>query len=412
MNEASDLRRRMNPAFRAVEGGLFSRVTKADVGDTVQALLDAGGANLAWADPFAPDPSLPEPVMQAMLQALAGGKISHYVMPIGDPALRELIAKNLTQRDGVPVDPGRNVVICPGSDSGLLFAMMPFIEPGDEVLIPDPSYPSNFLNAKLLGGVSVPVPLREEDGYQLRYEDLAARLTSRTKMVLITHPNNPTTTVFRRESIEALCRFVVENDLILVSDQAFEDHIFDGIEFVSPCLLPGMWERTVTVRSISKGYGLSGLRIGYLVADDHIMDVMYGAAVNVMGAPNTLASIGACAALSDPTILPDYSARLLRRRDLAYSILSAAPGVQMRPSESGILSWLNIERLGTDAEVADWLLERCKIMVNRGSGYGARGAGHLRIVSACFWNDEDAKLRFERIRDALAELAEKKRLAT
>ena len=404
----NDLRRRMRPAFQAVQGGLFSRVTKADVGDTVQALVDAGGANMAWADPFAPDGALPPSVLAAMRQTLERAAAGHYVMPIGDAALREIIARRLTARDGVPVEADRNVVICPGSDSGLLFAMMPFLEPLDEVLIPDPSYPSNFLNARLLGAVPVSVPLREEDGYQLRLEDLQARLTGRTKMVLLTHPNNPTTTVFRRESIEALRDFVVRNDLILVSDQAFEDHIFDGIEFVSPCLLPGMWERTVTVRSISKGYGLSGLRIGYLVADDHIMDVLYGAAVNVMGAPNTLASAGARAALTDESLLPAYYERLRRRRDLAYSILSAAPGVRMRPAESGILSWLDVSRLGTDAEVADWLLARCKIMVNCGSAYGAQGAGHLRVVSACFARDEDAAVRFTAIRDALAELAQQK----
>lgn len=109
-------------------------------------------------------------------------------------------------------------------------------------------------------------------------------------MVLITHPNNPTTTVFRREAVEALCRFVVKHDLVLAIIQAFQDRIYDGIEFVHPATLPGMWERMLTVCSISKGLGLSGLRIGYIYANDVIMDTLYGGVLNVLGVPCTLSS--------------------------------------------------------------------------------------------------------------------------
>lgn len=148
----------------------------------------------------------------------------------------------------------------------------------------------------------------------MRIEEFEKRLTPRTKMVLLTHPNNPTTTVYRRESIEALCRFIIDNDLVLVCDQAFEDHIYDGIEFVAPCTLPGMWERTLTVCSISKGIGLSGFRIGYIYACDKIMDVLYGGAVNVLGAACTLSSLGAIAAIKDKEHMRSNYERLERRR--------------------------------------------------------------------------------------------------
>ena len=255
---------------------------------------------------------------------------------------------------------------------------------------------------------AVDVPLYPEDNYQVRIEEFEKRLTPRTKMVLLTHPNNPTTTVYRRESIEALCRFIIDNDLVLVCDQAFEDHIYDGIEFVAPCTLPGMWERTLTVCSISKGLGLSGFRIGYIYADDHIMDVLYGAAVNVLGASNTLASIGAVAAVKDEAFLKSNYERLLRRRDLAYEILSEIPGVTMKPSESGILSWLNVSALGTSGEVADYIRDHANIMVNQGTPYGAQGEGHIRIVTACFADDEEAAGRFRDIKRALTELAKEK----
>ena len=363
---------------------------------------------MAWADPFYPDPSVPESAKKAMMEALESGTVSHYVMPIGDLALRKALAEKISRRTGLPIDPSRNVIVSPGSDSGLLFSMMPFIEEGDEIMIPDPSYPSNFLNAKLLGAKAVPVPLYEEDGYQPRMEEFEKRLTPKTKMVLISHPNNPTTTVFRKEKLEELAAFIVKNDLILVSDQAFEDHIYDGIEFAAPCTLPGMWERTLTVCSISKGLGLSGFRIGYIYADDHIMDVLYGAAVNVLGASNTLASIGAVAAVRDEAFLKSNYERLLRRRDLAYEILSEIPGVTMKPSESGILSWLNVSALGTSAEVADYIRDHANIMVNQGTPYGAQGEGHIRIVTACFADDEEAAGRFRDIKRALTELAKEK----
>ena len=326
--------------------------------------------------------------------------------------LRCALAEHIHERTGLAIDPSRNVIVTPGSDSGLLFAMMPFLEAGDEVLVPDPSYPSKYLNCKLLVAKAVHLPTWYDDNYRIHIEELEKRVTPHTKMVLLTHPNNPTTVVYRKDNLEELARFIVRHDLVLVCDQAFEDHIFDGIEFVSPCTLPGMWERTVTVCSLSKGYGLSGYRMAYLYADDHIMDVFYGGAVNVLGAPCTASTFGAIAALKDKTILPEYYERLDRRRRLAYEILGSAPGVKMRMSESGILSWLDVSALGTSQEVADYLMEHAKIMVNQGTPYGEQGAGFIRIVTACFAKDEDAVQRFERIKAAFTELARQKGLIT
>lgn len=406
-----NIKEKMNGRFRPLQGGIFLEAKKADVGDGVAKFQAAGGEVMAWADPFYPDPSIPDSVKQAMQAALEAGTPSHYTLPIGMPELRKVLAEDISRRTGLPIDPDRNVIVTPGSDSGLLYAMMPFLEEGDEVLVPDPSYPSDFLNPRLLGAKAVPVPLYEEDNYQLRVEELEKRVTPRTKMVLITHPNNPTTTVFRRETMEGLCRFVVEHDLILVSDQAFQDHIYDGIEFVHPATLPGMWERTVTVCSISKGIGLSGFRIGYIYANAQIMDTLYGGAVNVLGAPCTLTSIGAIAAVQDKAYLASNYTRLERRRRMAYETFCRIPGVRMRPPESGILSWLNIEKLGTCDEVAARLMTDAQIMVNAGTPYGTQGEGHIRIVTACFASDAEAQKRFDRIQAVLFQMAKEKGLS-
>lgn len=403
-----NIKGKMNNRFRDLQGGLFVEVTKADVGEGAGNLMAQGYDIMAWADPFFPDPSIPASVTETMIKAFEGGFPAHYTMPMGNADLRRVVAKKVWEKNNIKADPSRNVLITPGSDSGLIYAMLPFISEGDEVLIPDPSYPSNFLNAKLCGGVAVPVPTRAENNWQPEIEEFEKRLTDKTKMVLISHPNNPTTTVFRRETLEKLCRFIIEHDLILVSDQAFEDHIYDGIEFVSPATLPEMWERTVTVFSISKGIGLSGFRVGYIVAEDHIMDVLYGGAVNLLGATNTAAQLGAITAMEDKSILEENYKILERRRRVAYEIFKTIPGVTLDMPESGFLTWLNISRLGTSAEVQSYILREAKVVVNEGTPYGKCGEGYLRIVHGCFKDEERAIKAYNRIKDALVKLAEQK----
>lgn len=403
-----DARTKMNAKFKDLQGGLFADVTKADVGEGAGKLMEQGVDIMAWADPFFPDPSIPESVKEELHRAIDEGVSSHYSMPIGYLTLRQALAEKISKQTGLDINPSRNVIVTPGSDSGLLYSMMPFVDDGDEVMIIDPSYPSNFLNAKLLGGVAVPVPIHEKDNYQINIEEFEKRLTPKTKMVLITHPNNPTTTVFRRESIEALSEFVIKNDLILVCDQAFEDHIFDDIEFVHPCTLPGMWERTLTVCSISKGIGLSGFRIGYIYSNDKIMDVLYGGCVNVLGAPSTLSSLGAIAALKDEVHLQDNYVRFERRRRITHEIFNSIPGVSMAMAESGILSWINISKLGKSQEVADYILKEADVLVNAGNPYGDQGEGYLRLVSTCFKDDDDAVVAMNRIKEALIKLGKEK----
>jgi aspartate/methionine/tyrosine aminotransferase len=396
-----DSRKLLNSRFSQVQGGLFASVDKADVGDGVGKLRDQGVDILAWADPFFPDPSIPPRVKETMIQALEEGFPSHYSMPIGMEPLRKALASHVSQRTGLHIDPQRNIIVTPGSDSGLLYAMMPFLEEGDEVLVPDPSYPSNFLNPVLLGARTVAVPLDASRRYAIDIEEFERRVTDRTKMVVLTHPNNPTTTVFCKEDLEALARFVIAHDLVLVCDQAFEDHIFDGRQFVAPATLEGMWERTVTVCSVSKGLGLSGFRIGYIYAADWIMDVLYGGAVNVLGASATVTSIGAMQAIQETEYLASLTERHLRRRDLAYEVFSRVPGIRLFPSESGILTWIDVSRLGTSEEVVAYLLEHAKVLVNSGSAYGEQGKGFIRVVTGCFAEDSRAKEVFLRMATAL-----------
>lgn len=403
------VRNKLAENFKEIQGGLFSKVSKADVGTALNELIANGAALMCWADPFFPDPAIPEHVKEATMKGIMEGTSAHYTMPIGNMELKIEIAKKLEKFNKFKnINPERNIIITPGSDAGLLFAMMPFINPGDEVMVPDPSYPSNFLNPKLLGGVTVPVPLDVENNYQINIEEFEKRVTPKTKMILITNPNNPTTTVLRKESLEKLAEFAIKHDLIVVSDQAFEDSVYDDIEFVSIATLPGMWERTITVCSISKGMALSGYRVAYIVADDHIMDVYYGCAVNVIGATNTSSQLGAIAAMKDNKFLQEYNEIFEKRRKKVYRLFNSIPGVSMKMPECSFMSWVNISKLGTSSEVYQYIIKEANVIVNEGTPYGKQGEGYLRVIHGAYKDETKLMEALNRVKIALTKLAKEK----
>lgn len=395
-----EVRSKMIRAFREANGGLFSNVEKADVGNSYQELEKQGVALMGWADPFMPDFSLPEHIKQATMDAIDLALAPHYTAPIGNADLKAAIAKKLKEKNHLEVDPERNIIITPGSDSGLFFAMLPFIEDGDEVLIPMPSYPNNQLNVSIMGGTVVPVLLKAEQGYQIEEEQLEELITPKTKMVVLTHPNNPTTTVFNRNSLEALANVVIKHELILVCDQAFEDFCYEN-EMITPAALPGMFDRTVTVFSFSKGMGLSGYRVGYIVCGDQIMDTMFANAVSVLGATNTVSQMAVLAALKDSHFMKTFETAFDYRRKAAYEILNQIPGVSMEMPESGFLCWVDVSKLGDSTDIASYLVKEAKVSVNDGINYGAGGEGHLRIVLGVYRDNQKVVDALYRMRDAL-----------
>jgi aspartate/methionine/tyrosine aminotransferase len=396
------IRDRMNPSF--------ARVGKIDFPAFLE-LVEGGRTLMGWADPFYPDPCLPDGVIEATKRALDTGK-THYTLPIGLRELRRVVARKVGAYNHLTADPDLNVIITPGSDIGLYFAMLVLIAPGDEVLNPDPSYQSNAKNTQLMGAISVPVPLHSSRGFQLDIEEFEKRVTNRTKLIVLTQPNNPTSTVYRREQLEKLAEFAIAHDLFVVADHAFESTIFDGREFVTIASLPGMWERTISVFSTSKGMGMSGFRVGYNVACDEIMSVMHSTAVNVLGATNTFAQYGAIAAFEDDAFVEDFNRIYERRRRDAFDILNAIPGATCLLPESGFMIWLNIAALGSSKEVAHFLTEEARIIVNPGSSYGQFGEGYLRIMLGSLREEGAFQDAMARIAASLRKLSAANKLNT
>ena len=404
------MKHKMIEAFRKAEGGLFAEVEKADVGNSYQEMEKQGIALMGWADPFMPDTSLPEHVKKAMIAEIEAPSAAHYTAPIGSFELKQKLALKLKEKNHLDVDPSRNILIAPGSDSGLYFSILPFIEDGDEVLIPSPSYANNYLSVDIMGGKKVTVPLSEEDGYQLNAELLEKYVTKKTKMIILTHPNNPTTTVYNRKSLEALREICIKYDLILVCDQAFEDFTYEH-ELITPASMEGMFERTVSVFSFSKGMGLSGFRVGYIVASDVVMDSMYANAVSVLGATNTACQRAVIAALDDPSYMKEFEEAFEVRRHKAYEIINSIPNVSMALPESGFLAWVNVSKLGNSSEIVSYLVKEAKVSINDGINYGPGGEGHLRIVLGVYRDNQKVFDALERIKAALIKYQNEKGLS-
>lgn len=404
----SDILKRMKPAFAKLDGGLFSTAEKADVGDVAKRMEEMGVAMMSWADPFKPDPSTPEPVLEAAVNAIKEGTSSHYIMPIGSPELKKLIAERIEKKSGLNLDPERNLIINPGSDNGLLFAIFPWICPGDEVLIHDPSYPNNFQDVEILGGVPVSVPTYEEDGWHIHIEEYKKRVTDKTKMIILTNPNNPTGVCFTRKELEELAELCIENDLICVVDQAFEDTVFEESEMINMAQIPGMWERTVTVCSVSKGMGLSGFRVGWTYANDIIMDKMHASAVSIQGAASTMAQKAVVPAFKDDSFMQEYLKKYENRRKYGYELFNSIPGVSVLLPEAGFYFWINVKGLGDSSEIVNYLVKEALVNCNDGKFYGAQGNGYLRVIFAVFAEDEDCFAAFDRMAKAFRKRAEER----
>lgn len=404
----SDILKRMNPAFAKLDGGLFSTAEKADVGDVEKRMSEMGVSMMSWADPFKPDPSTPAPVIEAAVKAIEDGTASHYVMPIGSTELKKLIAERIERKSGLRLNPDRNLIINSGSDNGLLFAIFPWICPGDEVLIHDPSYPNNFQDIEILGGVPVSVPTYVEDGWHIRIDEYEKRITDRSKMILLTNPNNPTGVCYTKQELEALAALCIKHDLICVVDQAFEDNIFEGHEMVNMAQIPGMWERTITVCSISKGMGLSGFRVGWTYADDVIMDKMHASAVSIQGAASTIAQTAVMPAFKDDSFIKEYLKKFEIRRKYGYELFSKTPGVSLLMPEAGFYFWINVSELGSSSDIVSYLTKEALVSCNDGKFYGKYGDGYIRVIFAVFSDDKECFAALDRMAAAFTKLAKER----
>jgi aspartate aminotransferase len=334
----------------------------------------------------------PDSVKAAMVRAIADNQ-THYLQTTGVPRLRELIAAKLRERNRIPVDDPEEVLVTHGGIHGLYMICQALLEPGDEVVIPDPEWPPAAGNILAARGVPVRCPLHEAGGWRYDLDELASKITPKTRILYLNSPHNPTGGVQTRADLERIAAIARDRRVWVISDEAYEDVIFDG-EHVSIASLPGMYERTIPLYTFSKSYAMTGLRLGYVaIRDAAIRDrakkILFYTASNVA----SVVQFGGIGALEGPQgCIETFRQELRARRDLFYDGIRELAGdiFSGQPPAGAFYAFLRINPTGRNAEgspsweMVEYLIKNGRIGCVPGVDFGPCGEGYIRF---CFARD-------------------------
>lgn len=328
-----------------------------------------------------PDYSAPDKVIDACIDSLKRKETS-YTSNWGLLELRQEIAKLFKNRYHVDYDPVDEVMVTVGVSEAIGLVMTTLLNPGDEVLIPDPAYLAYPACVSIARGRPVLVPTRAEDEFKLTVEELEKKVTPRTKAILIGYPNNPTGTVMDRESLVQIADFAQKHDLVVISDEIYCDLTYEGTHtcFAS---LPGMKERTLTMNGFSKSYAMTGLRIGYICGPREVMEEIYKVHQYEILCASVTSQYGAIAALKycDDDVKAMYD-EYTARREMVYEGLKKI-GLSVFKPKGAFYIFPDISMTGMDdEEFADRLLKEEKVGVVPGTCFGPQGKNHIRISYA------------------------------
>jgi aminotransferase len=331
-----------------------------------------------------PDFDTPEHIKEAAKDALDQG-LTAYTSNYGLPNLRKAVAEKLATENCITVDPDTQVIITVGANEAVLMAMMATLNPGDEVLIPDPMWLHYFYCARLVGARVISVPLRPENKFQLDPDDLQHALTPRAKMIVINSPHNPTGVIFNRETIQAIAVLVEKHNLIVLSDEIYEKMIYDGLPHFSPGSIETIQDQTITVNGFSKTYAMTGWRVGYAAASPSLIGSMVRAHQYSTICATSFAQAGALAALKGPQDSARYMIReFAQRRDEVVERLQQIHGISLVPPQGAFYAFPDVSAWGPSSEsIAERLLAEVSVAVIPGRAFGVYGEGFLRLSFAC-----------------------------
>ena len=335
----------------------------------------------------------PDSVKEAMVKAIADNR-SHYLPTTGLPRLRQLLAAKMRTENHIPVESDDDVVVTNGGTHGLWAVFQGLLEPGDEVIVPDPEWPPTMAMVIAAHAVPVAVPLREALGWRWDLDEVERAITSKTRVIYLNSPHNPTGGVLTRADLERLAAIARERDLWVISDEAYEHVVFSG-EHISIASLPGMYERTIPVYTFSKSYAMTGLRLGYVSIKDPVIraratKIVAYTTTNV----NSVVQYGGIGALEgSQDVVHRFRDELLARRDLFYDgIARVAGGIfSGTPPDGAFYAFLRINpdwavEAGVTGPSLSWAMAELLISKGRigcvpGVDFGASAEGYLRL---CF----------------------------
>jgi len=371
--------------------------------------LEAQGKHILHFEIGQPDFPPPAHVTLAGVRAIANGQ-TRYTPPGGIPELRAAIAAETGRRLGLDFSPSQ-VVVSPGLKPNLFFAMLALLEPGDEVIYPDPGYPSYAALPGLAGGVGVPVPVLEERNFSFDLQAFDRLLTPRTRVILLNSPANPTGGVMSRADLEHIAEQAIAHNCFILSDEIYCRLAYDGLEVPSIASLPGMAERTVVCDGFSKTYAMTGWRLGYAILPPALAERVEVQLMHVIGCAAQATQLAALAALTGPQEeVQAHVADYQNRRDLLVAGLNQISGLRCQKPQGAFYVFPNIQAFGlTSDQMAEYLLEKAGVAVLPGNGFGTYGEGYIRL-SYCT-SEQNIQKGLERIAAALQQLPQVSRVA-
>ncbi len=355
------------------------------------------GHDVKALDIGAPDFDTPAHIKDAAKQALDEGFV-RYTANAGILPLRKAIASRLRLDCHITFDPESEIIVTVGANEAMLLCVLAMVDPGDEVLVPEPTWPHAQMCVRLAGGIPVMVPLSDQNGFQIRVEDIAARLTERTRMLLVNSPHNPTGTILSDSCLREIATLLRRMDIVVVSDEIYSRLVYEGPPAGSIAALPGMRERTLVINGFSKTYAMTGWRLGWVAGPRHFMDALLRVHQYSVTSATSFAQVGGLAALEGPH---DDVVRMVqeldRRRLHVLDTIERIPGIKAVRPRGAMYVYARVDGLGTDgASFADWLLENYHVAVVPGDVFGEHQDAFVRIsFGASFGDVREAMNRLE-----------------
>jgi aspartate/methionine/tyrosine aminotransferase len=367
--------------------------------------LQAAGRDIIHLEIGQPDFPTFENVADAGIEAIRQGRTG-YNPPTGVPAFREIIAEDASRRKDIAVSP-EEVVVVPGAKPMLFFPTLALVEAGDEVMFPDPGFPTYADMIRVAGGTPVPVPLRESNNFAFDLEAFDARINDRTKLIVINSPSNPTGGVLSDDVLTHIAEAAQRHDAWVLSDEIYTRLVFEGGTATSIATLPGMRERTVICDGFSKTYAMTGWRLGYGIMPAALAERIGLLLTHAVGCTATFTQYAGIEALTGPQDEVDATVAIYEeRRDVLVAGLNAIPNLHCQMPQGAFYTFPNVTAFGRSSDaLADYLLDEAGVAVLPGTAFGPGGEGYLRL---CFANSmANIREALGRIEAALGKLADK-----
>ena len=358
--------------------------------------LEASGRQIVHFEIGQPDFDTFANVSMAGIRAISEG-LTRYTSPSGMPSLQQVIADDCGRRRGIHIDPAE-VVVGPGAKPALFFPTLALIEPGDEVIYPNPGFPTYEAMILVAGGVPVAVPLLEENNFSFDLQAFDRLVNARTKLIILNSPSNPTGGVMPLADLEHIAAKAIEYDCWVMSDEIYARIVYDGLSVPSIAAIPGMQARTIIVDGFSKTYAMTGWRLGYGIMPRELAARVGLLLTHSIGSTAQFTQYaGVEAVLGQQDQVGAVVAEYTRRRDLIVNGLNAMPGIHCQRPQGAFYVFPNIKATGMSSnELANLILEKAGVALLPGSSFGVYGEGYLRLSYAT--SIKNIELGLEKIR--------------